>query len=106
MWWRRKAKQAPPIRRARYSPSKRGKTRVNPASVRSFNRRFEKSKNRMTRAGFTFTGGKPVNAMNDREFSKLMKKVNSGNYDVRTIHSPPKWEGEPPRQWVLTRRRK
>jgi|SaaInlV_125m_DNA_1040241.scaffolds.fasta_scaffold02727_5 hypothetical protein len=86
--------------------SRTGKTRIDQRKVRSFNKRFEKRTQRLTRKGFTKTGGKPVNQMSSKEYLKLQKKVKSGNYDVETVLQPPKWKNEPPREWIMTRRKK
>ncbi len=85
--------------------SRTGKTRVDQRKVRSFNRRFEKRSKQLTRKGFTRAGGKPVNQMSSREYAKLQKKVDSGKYDVETVLQPPKWKNEPPREWIMTRRK-
>lgn len=88
-----------------YNPSRNGKSRIDPRKVRSFNRRYQKRSNKLAKKGFTKTGGKPLNQMSSQEFRKLEKKIKSGNYDVETVLQPPKWKNEPPREWVMTRRK-
>ena len=89
-----------------FNPARKGKTRIDNRKVRSFNRRYQKRSNKLSSKGFTKTGGKPLNQMNPQEFRKLEKKIKSGNYDVETVLQPPKWKNEPPREWVMTRRKK
>tara|TARA_B110000444_G_scaffold149867_1_gene140210 strand:+ start:11412 stop:11741 length:330 start_codon:yes stop_codon:yes gene_type:complete len=89
-----------------YNPGRKGKTRIDSRKVRSFNRRYQKRSNKLASKGFTKTGGKPLNQMSSQEYRKLEKRIKSGNYDVETVVQPPKWKNEPPREWVMTRRKK
>lgn len=85
--------------------SRTGKTRINPSKVASMKRRYNKQSRRLKKAGFKIGGAKPMNRMNPTELAKINKKIKSGNYDVRTLTEPPKWENERPREYVLFRRK-
>ena len=85
--------------------SRVGKKRVNQAKVGRLNRQYNKNLSKLKRSGFKITGAKPINKMNHSEYMKAMQKAKSGKYEIRTLTQAPKWENEPPREYLLLRRK-
>lgn len=68
-------------------------------------RRYDRKKKALRKGGYSNAYSKPISHMTPAQKTKLNKRITSGKYEVRRIISPPKWEGEMPREWVFTRRK-
>jgi hypothetical protein len=96
-------------RKSRYSPmrsgkpKRTGKTRLGRTSA---SRPYQKRKAKLRSKGYKLAGGKPVNFMNDAEFAKLQQKISSGKYETQSLVQPPVWRDEPPREYIMLRRKK
>lgn len=68
-------------------------------------RRYDRKVKALRKSGYKNAYSKPIQHMTPNERTKLNKRISSGKYEVRQIVSPPKWEGEMPREWVMLRRK-
>ena len=107
-WFRRRSKpkvKAVSIRSNGIKPKRSGKVRIDSRKTAGMQRRYDRKKKSLRKSGYSNAYSKPISHMTPAEKAKLNKRIASGKYEVRKIVSPPKWEGEMPREWVFTRRK-
>ena len=107
MRWFRRSKPVKSVSLSNHEqkPKRSGKVRVDRRASAGMQRRYERKRKALRRSGYKNAYSKPVSHMTSNERHKLQKKIDSGNYEIRTITSPPKWVGEMPREYVMYRRR-
>ena len=106
-WFRRKQPKQPPkiVRNFTGQPKRYGKKRLPTRKTGGAQRRFDKKQSKLRKSGYVMASKKPINHLTDQEFRKFNKRITSGKYEVRRLLAPPKWVGEPPREYVRYRKK-
>jgi len=84
---------------------RKGKKRMDSREIGPAQRSTSKRIKRLRKSGYRKGSSQPVNHMNEKQWSKMQSKIESGNYQIKSVIEPPKWVGEAPREWLMLRRR-